>query len=132
MTAENLRCRKCSGQLEPIIRGTQFCFNFCRVCKLTYNAQGVPEVSNKQLSSRFNPLSTARSIIGKTNSGVTPLARTALEVFLMEGLWDCYLNGLKDGVLLAYSQDVEKGEPLMHGEPNGPLYSPTGTPKQDK
>jgi len=117
-----MRCRKCQGQLEPILRAGKFCFNFCRVCVLTYDERGVPVINTGQLASGFNPLAVARGMIKGTAAGATPVTRTALEVFLMDGLWECYLQGLKDGVLLAYSQDVEKGRPLTtEGEPNGPV-----------
>ena len=128
-----VRCRKCQGQLEPIIRGEKFVFNFCRPCKLTYSKEGYLEVSTGQLSSRFNPLSSARDIIGKTNAGATSVTRTALEVFLMNGLWESYFQGLKDGVLLAYSQDVEEGEPLTtEGESNGSVSSTPGNSDKNK
>ena len=124
------RCTQCQGSLEPIIRAGQFCFHFCRACKLRYTKEGALEMDNSQLSSRFNPLATARGIISKTNSGATPVARTALEVLLMSGLWECYLQGLKDGVLLAYSQDVEQGKPYTtEGSPNGAVSNPAGVVK---
>jgi len=125
-----MRCRKCQGQLEPILRGGKFCFNFCRVCVLTYDERGVPVLNTGQLASGFNPLGVARGIIGKTSAGATPVGRTALEVFLMDGLWECYLQGLKDGVLLAYSQDAQKGEPLTtEGKPNGSVPDAPGNSK---
>jgi hypothetical protein len=125
-----MRCPKCHGSLEPIIRATKFCFNFCRVCKLAYNEHGALEINTGQLSSGFNPLAASRGIIKKTVDGVSPVARTALEVFLMEGLWECYLQGLKDGVLLAFSQDVERGKPIAAEDmPNGPLSNATRHPK---
>lgn len=128
-----MRCRTCQGSLEPIQRAGKFCFNFCRLCKIAYNEHGVQQMNNGQLSSRFNPLETARAIIKSTNAGATPIARTALEVFLMDGLWNCYLQGLKDGVLLAYSQDVRPGEPLTtEGEPNGPVSNAPRDTQQDQ
>ena len=103
-----MRCKKCGGQLEPIVRGGQFVFNFCRPCKLRYTKEGYLEMA----PSEFNILKEARAIVGKTNEDASPVARSALEILLMQGLWESYYRGLKDGVLLAYSQDVGDSEPI--------------------
>ena len=90
-------------------------------------------MDNVQLSSRFSPLSQARAIIQKTHADAAPVAKTAMEVFLMSGLWESYLQGLKDGVLLAYSQDVEQGNPLtMEGKNHGPVPSTTENTQRDQ
>lgn len=127
-----MRCQRCNGQLEPIIRAGQFCFNLCRVCKLRYSKEGYLETTSAELTSGFDPLKRARDIIGKTNAGASPVARTALEVFLMDGLWECYLQGLKDGVLLSYSQDVQPGGPMNGDSADGPLPDASGHPKTDQ
>jgi len=128
-----MRCRECKGQLEPVFRGGNFCFNFCRICKMAYTKEGVPETKSSGLKSSFDPLTLSRSIIKKTHAGAAPVTRTAMEVFLMDGLWDCYLQGLKDGILLSYSQDVEQGQPLSDGgKPDGSLRQPSNDPKQNQ
>jgi hypothetical protein len=48
------------------------------------------------------------------------VGRTALEVALVQALQESYFNGLRDGVLLAYSQDYEKSQPV-----DGHVQSPT-------
>jgi hypothetical protein len=125
-----MRCQKCKGQLEPVTRAGTFCFHLCRVCKLRYSREGYLETTTAELVSGFDPLKQSRGIISKIHPGATPVARTALEMLLMNGLWDCYLQGLKDGVLMAYSQDVEQGKPL-HGDKDGPLSDASGHPKTD-
>jgi hypothetical protein len=89
-------------------------------------------MTSAELTSGFDPLKRARGIIEKTNAEAAPVTRTALEVFLMAGLWDCYLQGLKDGVLLAYSQDMRPGEPLSTEKAHGPVSDAPGNPKTDQ
>jgi hypothetical protein len=43
---------------------------------------------------------------------MSPVMKTALESLLIQGFLDAYSAGLKDGILLAYSQDVADGGPL--------------------
>lgn len=114
-----MRCPKCQGDLEPIVRSGQFVFNFCRACKIPYTEQGRAIFNSGQLVSHFRPLESVRGIIGKTHGSASAVARTALEVMLLQGMWDAYFAGVKDGVLLAYSQDVGEGEPV--GDKDEPL-----------
>jgi hypothetical protein len=126
-----MRCRKCQGDLEPIIRGGKYLFHFCRPCKVPYGEDGSYLMDTGLLASSFNPLASVRGIISKTHAGATPVARTALEVLLMQGMWDTYMAGVKDGVLLAYSQDVGEGEPSEGSDQNGPLRGSPGRSGQD-
>jgi hypothetical protein len=106
-----MRCPKCQGELERIVRMQEPQFNFCRECKLPFDDSGRLSVDTRSLNTSFNPLQLARGIIGKTHADASSVARTALEVLLIQGLSESYQSGLKDGVLLAYSQDVGEGEP---------------------
>lgn len=105
------RCLKCQGGVEPIRRFNEVQFYFCRACKIPYNESGRVIVDLASMSSSFNPLRLARGIIGRAHPDMAPVARTALEVLLIQGFQECYLEGLKSGVLLAYSQDVDSGSP---------------------
>jgi hypothetical protein len=108
-----MKCRKCKGDCEPIIKGGQFVFNFCRACKLPYSSDGDVIFENpSQLVSHFNPIAAARKVVSKTHSGSSSVAKTAFEVLLTQSLLESYMNGMKDGVLLAYSQDVGNSEPV--------------------
>lgn len=120
-----MKCRKCKGSLEPTTRAGQFIFNFCRACKLPHNEYGVPIFDSGLIKSFFNAPDLTRSIIGKTHAGMNPVARTAFEVLLMQGMVEAYMAGVKDGVLLAYSQDVGEGEPV------GLLRSASDNPEAD-
>jgi len=102
-------CKKCAGDLEPIIRGDKFVFNFCRACKLPHDEHGMAIIKSTELKSHFNPLSEAREIASAFLPSASPEARSAVEVLLVQGLYTAYFDGLKDGVLLAYSQDVGQG-----------------------
>jgi hypothetical protein len=120
-----MRCKKCKGECEPITRGGKFVFEFCRPCKIPYTAQGAAIFnSGSQLASAFNPLAASRGIIEKTQAGASPVARTALEVLMAQSLWDSYYTGLKDGVMLAYSQDVGSSSPVEVKD--GSLHSSAG------
>lgn len=77
-------------------------------------------ISSTQLKSDFNPLQRARDTIKAAHPTMAPVGRTALEVGLIQGFQESYFNGLRDGVLLAYSQDYEKSEPV-----DGHVQSPT-------
>jgi hypothetical protein len=108
---------RCQGDLVPIERAGQFLFNFCRPCKIPHDAQGRAAIDLIRLNSSFNPLSTARGMIRKTNADAAPVTRTALETFMIQALTEAYVSGVKDGVLLAYSQDtVDEGEPYNGGQ----------------
>lgn len=126
-----MNCKKCNGSLEPIVRSGNYLFHFCRPCKLPYAEDGSYLLDTGLLASSFNPLITVRGIIGKTHAGAASVTRTALEVLLMQGMWDSYMAGVKDGVLLAYSQDVHEGEPLGEVKQDGPLHGSPGHLKQD-
>lgn len=105
-------CSKCGGQLEPISRHGQMVFYFCRPCALPHDQDSNPIVTASGLKDFFSPADKAREFIGKHRRDAGPVARTALEVALMQQLFDAYMTGLKEGVLLAYSQDVTEGEPM--------------------
>jgi len=107
-----MKCARCQGELEPIVRMREPMFLFCRPCKLPYHEKGGLAVDTRSLSTSFNPLKIARGVVWKTNPEVSSVARSALEVLLIQGLQEAYFSGLKDGVLLAYSQDVGNSEPL--------------------
>jgi hypothetical protein len=107
-----LRCSKCQGGVEKIIRAGEEAFFFCRACKLPHDALGNPLFTTKSLANAYNPLLAARKVVGSHHKDVAPVTKTALEVALIQSLHEAYMTGLKEGVLLAYSQDVGKGEPL--------------------
>lgn len=120
-----MRCQKCEGDVEPIRRLGQVPFLFCRACKLAYNESGGLCVDTRTLSTSFNPLAIARGIIKETAGDAAAVARTALEVLLIQGLQEAYFSGLKDGVLLAYSQDVK-------GMPDEPVSGVAGSAGQSQ
>lgn len=107
-----MKCKKCRGDCEPVIRGGQYVFHFCRVCKIPFDQHGAAVLNSSELSSFFNPLKAARSVIGQTHGHASSVAKTAFEVLLIQSMWEAYFAGIKDGVLLAYSQDVGSGEPV--------------------
>lgn len=88
-------------------------FYHCRTCKLPHDDTGNPLFTTASLADRYNPLQAARDTIKKHHKGAAPVARTALEIALLQTTQEAYFAGIKDGVLLAYSQDFEKGEPMM-------------------
>lgn len=106
------KCPKCSGGLDPIKRGEHEFFLFCRACKLPFNNLGRTIIDTKFLNTAFNPTRIARSVSGKSFSDMAPVAKTALEGLLIEALMSAYSAGLKDGILLAYSQDVHDSKPV--------------------
>lgn len=103
-----MKCAKCQGSLEPITRGGAFQFNMCRACRIPYNEFGKPVVELGTLNTSFNPLKLARDAVPGTGG----VAKTALEIQFIISLQEAYTAGLKDGVLLAYSQDFKPGEPV--------------------
>lgn len=107
----NISCSTCGGYLDKVPRAGKVLL-LCRPCKLPHDEHGNPLFSGHSLSDRFNPLQAARDTLkksDKTSSGVT---RVAMETALMQGMLDAYFAGVKDGVLLAYSQEHEEGEPM--------------------
>lgn len=121
-----MRCSKCDGELEPIRRMQQPVFLFCRHCKLPYSEDGGLLMDMRQLHSAFNPLVLARGTIGKAAGDASSVAKTAMEVAFIQGLQEAYFAGLKDGVLLSYSQDVAEGAPYES------VPSASGGPGQDQ
>lgn len=119
-------CKNCQGSLEPIQRLGQQVFLFCRACKLSHDASGRPMISSPELRSDFNPLKIARATIGSAHPTMAPVGRSALEVALVQALQESYFNGLRDGVLLAYSQEYKSGEP------HEPVQSPTNNSGEGK
>lgn len=117
-------CLRCRGSLEPIHRGGKIQFYFCRVCRIPHDGEGRAAVDLKRLNSSFNPLTLARGTIGKGSSEMSSIARTALEILLIQSLHEAYSAGLKDGVLLAYSQDVGDSAPV--GGQDESLSGPSG------
>jgi hypothetical protein len=87
---------------------------FCRSCKLPHGADGSPlfEGASIDKNRRFNPLSQARRLTGAHHKDAAAVSRTALEVALIASLQEAYFAGIKEGVLLAYSQDYKEGEPM--------------------
>lgn len=108
-----MKCSSCQGGLERIERAGQEVFYHCRACKLPHDPHGNPLFSSRSLAERYNPLQAARDAIKRTNGDMKPVSRTALEVALLQTVQEAYFAGIKDGVLLAYSQDCNKGEPMM-------------------
>lgn len=108
MNPTHSKCTKCKGSLEKI-QGEML---FCRACKLLHDRDGVAMFDGPQLASHFNPLAGARSTTQTHHKGFTPVAKTALEMALIQNMHDAYLAGLKDGILLAYSQDYTEGAPM--------------------
>jgi hypothetical protein len=121
-----MRCHKCKGELEPICRDGEPIIKFCRTCKLPYNLTGGLAIDLSSLNSSYQPVKTARGIIGKAHPGATPVTKSALEVLMIQGFQDIYMAGLKDGILLAYSQDVRPGGPI-ETQPRTPSTSGKGT-----
>ena len=105
-------CSKCGGGLEPIARKGEPVFHFCRPCKLPHDELGRALFSNKKLNDMYTPFKSARKVISQNHPKATAVARTALEVALAQALHEAYMEGIKEGVLLAYSQDVTEGEPM--------------------
>lgn len=97
----------------------QTVFLLCRACKLPHNEDGKALFESTSLNSSFRPLRTARDTIKQGHPSASPIAKTALEVALVASLQESYLQGLKDGVLLAYSQDTMEGEPYGNGHTAG-------------
>jgi len=87
-------------------------FLFCRACKLPHDEHGNALLTTRTLAERFNPLQFARDKVRKTSPTVGPVARTALEMSLIQATQEAYFAGMKDGVLLAYSQEFQPGEPM--------------------
>ena len=78
---------------------------------MPHDDTGSALLTSAELKSFFNPLAVARDVISKTHPDSSAVARTSFEVLLMQSLWESYFAGLKDGVLLSYSQDFRPGEP---------------------
>lgn len=106
------KCPKCNGHVEPVKRADQTVFHFCRYCKLPFSDTGRVVIDTKHLNSSFNPTRMARIATNKSVQDISPVAKTALEALIIQSLLEAYSAGLKDGILLAYSQDVEDGKPL--------------------
>ena len=115
---KKLSCSRCGGEAEPINRMGLILFYFCRPCKLPHDELGRVTIDTARMSPAFNPLSIVRGVVSKTHQDATPLTRSAMETFLLQGLLDAYMAGVKDGVLLAYSQDVTETEPYLQGGSN--------------
>lgn len=107
-----LRCSKCNSHLEKIVRGGQEVFHFCRPCQLPHDEAGNRLFDMKSLADMYNPLKAARGVVGAHHKAAAPVTKTALEVALAHSLQEAYMAGIKEGVLLAYSQDVNEGEPM--------------------
>ena len=90
--------------------------HFCPKCKLMHDTSGRPMIMSTDLRSEFNPLKMARDTISGAHPQAAPVVRTALEVALIQGFQECYFAGLKDGAMLAYSQ-----ENPPHGQLSEPL-----------
>lgn len=82
--------------------------------------------TSTDLSSEFNPLQLARDTIKKIHPTMVPVGKTALEIALVQALQETYFNGLRDGALLAYSQDYQESAP--YEDPSQPIQSPAGHP----
>jgi hypothetical protein len=107
-----LKCSKCSSSIEKIYRGGEDLFFFCRPCQLPHDDHGNPLFTTKSLGQAFNPIQHARNAIKQHHKGIAPVTKTALEVSLLQSIQEAYFAGIKDGVLLAYSQDKTQGEPM--------------------
>lgn len=122
-----MKCVKCKDSLEPIYRNGNLVFNFCRVCKLPHNEQGYAEIKFG-LFSNFNQLNTARDIIKNSGGNFeNNAAQNAMEIFLIKSLMEAYIEGMKDGTLLAHSLDVSSDNPEEHN--NGHVRSTSRDPK---
>ena len=107
-----MKCSKCGSGTEKIFRANEPVFFYCRGCKLPHDEYGNQLFNSKSLTQAFNPLQHVRDALRGHNKGIAPATRTALEVALLQSVQEAYFAGIKDGVLLAYSQDKEKGEPM--------------------
>lgn len=107
-----IKCSKCEGNVEAINRAGQRVFLFCRHCKLPHDEHGNPVYTTKSLAEHFNPLQAARDHISKVAPALKGPAKTALEAATIQRDLDIYFAGMKDGILLAYSQDFQEGEPM--------------------
>lgn len=107
----NICCSTCGGYLDKVPRAGKVLL-LCRPCKLPHDEHGNPLFSGPSLTDRFNPLQAARDTLRKSDQSSTGVARVAMETALMQGILDAYFAGVKDGVLLAYSQDHEEGDPM--------------------
>lgn len=120
-----MRCRRCQGQTEPIRRFGKDVIWFCRPCKLSHDQSGRLLITSPELRSSFNPLQKARATIKAAHPTMAAVGKTALEAALIQVLQESYLDGLKDGILLAYSQDYEEGQPY-----DEPVQSPANHPRE--
>jgi len=118
------RCKKCQGGLDTINRMDKTVFLLCRACKLPHDEHGRAIFESTSLNSNFRPLRDARGTIKEGHPNASPVAKTALEVALIASLQEAYLQGLKDGVLLAYSQDYMEGGPYGTGRTEGVSTDP--------
>ena len=107
-----INCSNCQGNLENINRVGQRVFLFCRNCKLPHDELGNPLFTTKSLAEHYNPLQAARDSVSRQAPTLSGVAKTALETAAIQGYLEAYFAGIKHGVLLAYSQDYKKGEPL--------------------
>jgi hypothetical protein len=107
-----LKCSKCNSGIEKIYRGGEDLFYFCRPCQLPHDDHGNPLFTSKSLGQAFNPTKHVREALRPYHKDVAPVTKTALEVALLQAVQEAYFAGIKDGVLLAYSQDNQQGVPM--------------------
>jgi hypothetical protein len=107
-----LKCSKCGSSIEKIYRGGEDIFYFCRPCQLPHDDHGNPLFTTKSLGQAFNPLQHTRNALKNHHKGISQVTKTALEVALLASVQEAYLAGIKDGVLLSYSQDKSEGVPM--------------------
>lgn len=129
-----MRCRQCNGSLEPIKKMGKIVMMLCRLCKLPHEISGRP-MAHAPLKPSSNPLQAARATIRTAHPTMSSAGKTALEVALVQQLQESYFAGLRDGVILAYSQDYKDGEPLQDsaddpGEGKRPVGESDVLPKQ--
>lgn len=98
-----MKCSSCSGALQRFAPPTGQVVYVCRHCKILHDEGGARLTESGELRSAFEPLRLARQISTKTAPGLHGVAKAAVETAFVQGLSDAYLQGLRDGVLLAYS-----------------------------
>lgn len=108
-----MKCNHCSGPLEKVTKGGESLFHYCRGCKLPHDKSGNPLLKSGQpMNASYNPLRGAFEAVKSDGRDLSPVAKAAASVAFMPALQDAYLQGVKDGILLAFSQDVKEGEPV--------------------
>lgn len=108
-----IKCSNCGGHAEKIERAGEAVFWFCRPCKLPHDQHSNPLFVNGLPADKYSAVSHAQKIAEAHTKGMSPVGKVSVTMSLIQPLQEAYFAGMKDGVLLAYSQDIKEGEPMM-------------------